>query len=390
MPINQPMNQIRLTNISLVRLKKNGTRFEIPCYKNKVLDYRSGADTDLDNILQIPQVFLNVAKGQVAPKDQLAKAFGYLNEQDQDGDKNKKGRNAKKGGKSGGGRKHKHGKHSKGQDLDDEEEELEEVDVEAVIREILDKGEMQVGEKERRSELERTEREVIELVAGMCVDTKSGRVFSAGIIEKALAELSKEGGRGRPDDVTHRQDKGSGGSESGSSKIAEGMQKLDVDDDADGEKDENQPQTRERVPIWTGVTTTKSAKSQALDAIRALVHHQPLPIARARMRLRIECPKAIAKEPVKNAPAPHDTKNADGNAEDATEQRETMTVREAVLSHIEEIQSQGSAEGSSDWHVIGFVEPGAFRVLMELMNRSTKGQGRLEVLDMAVIKEGGR
>jgi ribosome maturation protein SDO1 len=40
MPINQPSNQIKLTNVSLVRLKKAKKRFEIACYKNKV---RSGA-----------------------------------------------------------------------------------------------------------------------------------------------------------------------------------------------------------------------------------------------------------------------------------------------------------------------------------------------------------
>lgn len=34
--------QKRLTNIAVVRLKKNGERFEIACYKNKVGDWRSG------------------------------------------------------------------------------------------------------------------------------------------------------------------------------------------------------------------------------------------------------------------------------------------------------------------------------------------------------------
>ena len=65
--INQPSNQIKLTNVSMVRLKKGKKRFEIACYKNTVQSYRAGHETDLDNVLQIPNVFLNVSKGQVAP-----------------------------------------------------------------------------------------------------------------------------------------------------------------------------------------------------------------------------------------------------------------------------------------------------------------------------------
>jgi hypothetical protein len=35
-------NQIKLTNVSVVRLKKGGKRFEIACYKNKVREWRTG------------------------------------------------------------------------------------------------------------------------------------------------------------------------------------------------------------------------------------------------------------------------------------------------------------------------------------------------------------
>jgi hypothetical protein len=37
-----PTGQKRLTNIAVVRLKKNGKRFEIACYRNKVSDWRAG------------------------------------------------------------------------------------------------------------------------------------------------------------------------------------------------------------------------------------------------------------------------------------------------------------------------------------------------------------
>ena len=58
--INQPSNQIRLTNVSLIRMKKGKKRFEVPAYKNTVQSYRAGNETDLDNVLQINNVFLNV------------------------------------------------------------------------------------------------------------------------------------------------------------------------------------------------------------------------------------------------------------------------------------------------------------------------------------------
>ena len=68
--------QKRLTNIAVVRLKRHGIRFEIACYKNKVQDWRSGAETDIDEVLQTTDVFANVSKGQFAKKDDLTKAFG--------------------------------------------------------------------------------------------------------------------------------------------------------------------------------------------------------------------------------------------------------------------------------------------------------------------------
>jgi ribosome maturation protein SDO1 len=63
MKINQPQTNIKLSNVSVVRLKKAGKRFEIACYKNKVLEYRSKVEKQLDQVLQIDQVFINVSKG---------------------------------------------------------------------------------------------------------------------------------------------------------------------------------------------------------------------------------------------------------------------------------------------------------------------------------------
>ena len=40
--ITAPINQKRLTNVATVRLKKNGKRFELASYPNKVSEWRKG------------------------------------------------------------------------------------------------------------------------------------------------------------------------------------------------------------------------------------------------------------------------------------------------------------------------------------------------------------
>ncbi|RZC92782.1 hypothetical protein C5167_029512 [Papaver somniferum] len=83
--INDPVGQKRLTNVAVVRLKKHGMRFEIACFKNKVLSWRSGIEKDIDEVLQSVTVYSNVSKGimqkgelQVAGKErdsQLSSQF---------------------------------------------------------------------------------------------------------------------------------------------------------------------------------------------------------------------------------------------------------------------------------------------------------------------------
>jgi ribosome maturation protein SDO1 len=301
MPINQPSNQIKLTNVSLVRLKKAKRRFEIACYKNKVLEWRSGIETDLDNVLQINSVFLNVSKGQTAPSADLAKAFGAK------------------------------------------------TPVSDIILEILNKGELQVGEKERHAQLERVHNEVVGIVASKLVDPKTKRVYTTGMIEKALEMLSSQGsqatgtGPGTP---------------------------------AAGEEGQAKPKVKEHV--WTGVVATKSAKSQALEAMKALIAHQPIPVARARMRLRITCPTGILEQAAKSA-GPKEASQEDG------EEKTKGTVKDRILSYIEQVETQDVM--GSEWEVTGFVEPGAFKGLGDFIGSETKGQGRVEVLDMAVTHE---
>ncbi|KAJ1036300.1 hypothetical protein NDA18_000165 [Ustilago nuda] len=187
MPINQPANQIRLTNVSVVRLRKGGKRFEIACYKNKVREWRTGVEGDLDEVVQIANVFLNVSKGEIAASGELQKAFGT-------------------------------------------------VEVGKVLHEILSKGELQVGEKERRHELENTWRDIATQVAAKCVEPQSKRRYTVGMIEKAMHD------------------------------------------------------------VHYSVKSGRSAKQQTLEVIRLLQEKQTIPIERAQMRIRITLPAPAANK----------------------------------------------------------------------------------------------
>lgn len=232
-----------------MRLKKGKKRFEIACYKNKVLEYRAGTESDLDEVLQISQVFTNVSKGALAPKADLQKAFGTNTTTDQ------------------------------------------------ILLEILTKGELQVGEKERSAKLEQLHNEVISIVASKCVDPNTNRIYPTTMIEKALQQAKDE---------------------------------------------------------WSGVRDTKSAKAQALEAIKVLVKQQIIPIARARMRVRVEVSKG---------------------------------TKEKVLALIEKVVEE-EINGRGEWCAECDVEPGRYKELTEMVTKETKGRGRVEVLETAVVHEG--
>jgi ribosome maturation protein SDO1 len=315
-------------------------RFELACYKNKLLEYRSGAEKDLDNVLQIHTVFLSVSKAQTAPSAELAKAFG------------------------------------KDASTDD------------IIQEILRKGEVQVGERERKEILDRIEKEVVDIVSGRLVDPSTKRVYTAGMIEKALNQLTVASG--------HQQN-GEGGTVS-KSAAPEAAEKENRED---------------RKPLWKGVSTTKSAKSQALDAMKALIAWQPIPVMRARMRLRVTCPVPLLKHSVKPPAGTNPSKenpseskskgnkkggkgkgkkHQDSESEDFggsdVEQaapKAPSNVKDKILSYIESVETQEIV--GEEWEAVGFAEPGAFKGLGEFVGTETRGRGRVEVLDMAVMHE---
>lgn len=139
MSLKQPVSQVRLTNVAVVRLKRNGIRFEVACYRNKVMSYRDGTEKDLDEVLQVEMVFSNVSKGVAAKSKDLMTAFGTT-------------------------------------------------DVRDVCVEILKKGELQVSDKERNHQLEAKFAEIAHIVSSKCVDRHTNRPIPVGIIERAMRD----------------------------------------------------------------------------------------------------------------------------------------------------------------------------------------------------------
>ncbi|WBW74545.1 SBDS family ribosome assembly protein Sdo1 [Schizosaccharomyces osmophilus] len=238
--INQPVGQIRLTNVSVVKYKKGGKRFEIACYKNKVTEWRNKIETDLDEVLQIHNVFSNVSKGHVSSKNDLKSAFGTD-------------------------------------------------DVDAIILEILQKGDFQVGDKERSHQMSSTYRDIVSHVTLMCVDPNTRRPYPASIIEKAISDCGFS-------------------------------------------------------------VSSKSAKSQALEAIRKLQEKGEIPIVRARMRIRV-----------------------------VIDIKQGKPLREKIRSLADEVEEENMDD---EYECVALVLPGNYKTLDELIRNETKGRGMVQLLDM--------
>jgi ribosome maturation protein SDO1 len=115
----------------------HGKRFEIACYRNKLLNYRQGIETDLSEVLQTDRLFTNVSKGQFASSKDLQIAFGTSDQL-------------------------------------------------KLCKLLLDKGEIQVSDVERASLLDNTSREVAAMVADKCVDAVTNRPFTLSQIRDAM------------------------------------------------------------------------------------------------------------------------------------------------------------------------------------------------------------
>jgi ribosome maturation protein SDO1 len=135
-----PQNQKRLTNVAIVRLKKGGMRVEVACYPNTVEAYRDKIETDLDNVLQSRQIFVNVSKGQLAKLEEIEKAFATSDEK-------------------------------------------------VILQEIVLKGELQIGEKERELGLQKIRKEICSCLAAMSVNPNTLRPYAVTLIEKVMQDV---------------------------------------------------------------------------------------------------------------------------------------------------------------------------------------------------------
>ena len=343
-----------MTNVSVVRLKKGKKRFEVACYKDKVLEYRRKLETNLDEVLQSPQIFLNVSKGQQAPSAEVTKAFGNASHDD-------------------------------------------------IVLEILNKGELQVGERERREDLEQTRREVVNWIAGRLIDPRNRRVYAPSIIEKALDQLrqrtaqAQQHPQAQQSQQSQKQErqKSPQPQPAGSQheQLEDRLQRLELQaekaEKGSGPSGTNTPKeagqdgetAKPKLPSWTGVVLGKDTKRQAQDAMRALIAWQIIPVMRARMKVRVTCHVSMLKQP-----ATISKKVAGGGEEGSERPNAKGTVKEVISGYVEEVESQGEVGG--EWEMIGLVEPGDIKPLMEFVGSETKGTGKVSILDEAIVHEG--
>lgn len=139
MSIKTPVNQKVLTNVAIVKLKKGGKQFELACYRNKIANWRNKQETNIDEVVQVKQIFTNATRGEKASKGDL-KVFG-----------NK---------------------------MSEEE----------IFMEILNKGEYQISDMERDLTLENLNKEVAHLIVQMCVNPEDLSSYPLSIIYKAMNE----------------------------------------------------------------------------------------------------------------------------------------------------------------------------------------------------------
>lgn len=244
--INQPNSQIRLTNVSLVRMKKGKKRFEIACYQNKVHDFQSGVEKNIDEVLQIPQIFLNVSKGQVASSEDLKSSFNTTN-------------------------------------------------VDEIILEILKKGEIQLSEKERAQQNEKLHNEILNIISAKCINPKSKKRYPPTMIDKALKELK------------------------------------------------------------FNFVNARSAKSKSLEAIKLLVEKQIIPIARAKLRVKVVLSTDVFEK----------------------------TKDDFIAEFVSLLESTESTQETTQ--IVFLLEPEIYKPLGEKVK---KLKGKVELIDSAVIQEG--
>jgi len=132
----------RQSGIAIVRLSKGNTKLEIACYKNKVLAYRDGIETRIDEVLQAERVFINVATGEFASNADMFYVIGK-----------------------------------------------KKISEREAVQYILDNGVLQIAQGERGAELEVIMKDICTVISQKCVNKVTKKPFPAAIIEQSLKAI---------------------------------------------------------------------------------------------------------------------------------------------------------------------------------------------------------
>ena len=139
--LKQPVGQKVFTNISIVKLKLGKSRFELACYPNKVQDYRDKKEKDINEVLQAQEIFTDAVKGDLVPKKVLKEVFPKMTYQE-------------------------------------------------IIKLILDKGDIQTGEREREKGTANLKRYISNIIVQKTYNTDNGLPFPQDMITQALDDIN--------------------------------------------------------------------------------------------------------------------------------------------------------------------------------------------------------
>ena len=139
--LKQPVGFVKLTNVALIKYKSGGKRFEIACYRNKVVDWRNGLEKNMEEVLQTFEIYSNAVTGELASGKDLVECFPNLKKEE-------------------------------------------------IIGRILDHGEFQVSQKEREVLTENVYNDIINILSTKVIYPKSKKLVSIEQIKTAIKELN--------------------------------------------------------------------------------------------------------------------------------------------------------------------------------------------------------
>lgn len=140
MALIQPLGQKVLSNVSVVKLDCRGQHFEIAVIPNKVLSWRNGLESDIDNVVQSHSIFVNVDRGMLASQSVVLSTLKVKT-------------------------------------------------LEEALKIILADGKLSLAEKERKIIIANTTKDIASIVASQCVNTNTQRPLTSSMVERAMNEV---------------------------------------------------------------------------------------------------------------------------------------------------------------------------------------------------------